>query len=217
VGSPVIAGALAEPVKQYPNVGWLQEGVLEYFLTRNPFFLPNMVGALLCLISIVFVKLFVTETLPAAKCRSAKYIPGDMWAAFRGAEISTNNDITHEETRPILPPISSGGRRDSYAGIEHEDDVVFPSHVMTLFLEHDIGDTIRDSEMHFDEQVAMLATATATPHNSISHSIAKRTSVAAYAHRVISISEVSPEQPATISSQWADKTTREHRLHTQEQ
>jgi MFS family permease len=208
--SPVIAGALAEPVKQYPNVGWLQKGVVGHFLTRNPFFLPNMVGALLCLISLVFVKLFVTETLPEAKCRSARYIPGDMWAAFRGVENSTSNDTTHEETRPILPPIPSGGRRDSYAGIEQEGDVVLPSHVMTLFLEHDIEDAIRDSKMHFDEQVAMLATATATPHSSIAHSIAKRTSVAAYAHRVSTISEVSPGQSATISSLWADKTTREH-------
>jgi MFS family permease len=149
--SPVIAGALAEPIKQYPNVGWLQEGVLGYFLTRNPFFLPNMVAALLCLIPIKFVKRFVTETLPAAKCRSPKYILEDMWVAVCGAETSTNNANTHEETRPILPPIPSCGRQDTYACIEHEDDVVFPSHVMTLLLEHDIEDAIRDSKMHFDE------------------------------------------------------------------
>jgi MFS family permease len=210
--SPVIAGGLAEPVKQYPNIGWLQEGVLGSFLTRNPFFLPNMVGALLCLISILFVKMFVTETLPVAKCRSAKYILGDLWAASCGAKTSTSSDSTHEETRPILPPIPSGGRRDSYAGILHEDDVVFPSHVMTLLLEHDIEDAIRDSKMHFGEQVAMLATATARPRNSIAHSIAKRTSVAAYAHRITTIREVTPEQPATISSLWSNKTTREHFL-----
>jgi hypothetical protein len=47
---------------------------------------------------------------------------------------------------------TSGTISDSYAGIEHEDDVVFPSHVMTLFLEHDIEDVIRDSKMRFDEQ-----------------------------------------------------------------
>ena len=81
---------------------------------------------------------------------------------------------------------------------------------MTLFLEHDIKGSIRDSKMQFDEQVAMLATALGTPPNSMVHSIDKRTSVAVYAHRVSTSSEVSPEQPATISSLWADKTTREH-------
>jgi hypothetical protein len=209
--SPVIAGALAEPVKQYPNASWLQEGLLNHFLTRNPFFLPNMVGALLCLVSILFVGLFVTETLPADKCRSAKHIPGDMWAAFRGVKSSTEPS-TEEEKKPILPPpIPSGGRRDSYAGIEHEDDVELPSNLLAL-LEDDIEDVIRDSKMYNDEQVAMLATATATPRTrtSIAHSIAQRTSVAAYTHRASAISEVNLEQPATISSLWADKTTREH-------
>jgi MFS family permease len=206
--SPVIAGALSEPVKQYPNVAWLQEGVVGNFLTRHPFFLPNLVGALLCLISILFVYLFATETLPASKCRCVTHIPGDMWAAFRGANNSTN-DSTHEEKRPILPHILSGSLRDSYAGIEHEDDVILPRHMISL-LEDDIEDAIRDSKMHFDEQVAMLATATATRRNSIAHSIAKRTSVAAYTHRVSAISSVSAEQPATISSLWADKTTQAH-------
>jgi MFS family permease len=193
--SPVIAGALAEPVKQYPNVGWLLEGFLRHFLTRYPFLLPNMVGALLCLISIVFVKLFVTETLPAAKCRSARYIPWDIWAAFRGVKKSTEVSA-YEECRPILPQIPSSCHRDSSTVVEHE--------------EHDIEDAIRDSKMLFDEQVTMLAKSTATPHNSKAHSITKRTSLAADAHRVSAISEVSPEQPATISSLWADKTTRDH-------
>jgi MFS family permease len=93
--SPAIAGALAEPIRQYPDVAWLQNGVLGSILSKHPFLLPNLLGAALCLIGMTAVSLFVKETLPAEKQRSVssslifsvdqtccKYLPGYRYQGF---------------------------------------------------------------------------------------------------------------------------------------
>lgn len=164
----------------------------------------------MCLVSLVVVHTFVTETLPPEKCRSPRYIPIDIWNRLRG----NNSNGTEEERARIVPNVlptivPANDRRDSYGLIEHEDDIELPSNIMAL-LEDDIEETIRISKLQNDEQVAMLATATSTPRNSIAHSIARRTSVAAYNHRVSTMLAADPDKPATIASLWADETTRNH-------
>jgi len=76
--SPAIAGALAEPVKQYPDAAWLQDGWVSDVLRRHPFLLPNLLGAACCLIGMAAVALFVRETLPSEKRRSPRHIASDM-------------------------------------------------------------------------------------------------------------------------------------------
>jgi MFS family permease len=68
--SPAISGALAEPIRQYPDAAWLQNGMVGHILSKHPFLLPNLLGAVLCLIAMATVALFVRETLPAEKRRS---------------------------------------------------------------------------------------------------------------------------------------------------
>lgn len=65
--SPGLSGALAEPVRQYPNAAWVQH--FEGLLTKFPFVLPNIVGAIFCLSSLIAVKLCVHETLLSKKRR----------------------------------------------------------------------------------------------------------------------------------------------------
>jgi MFS family permease len=62
---PAIGGSLAEVVKQYPTASWVVR--FEPFLSRFPFLLPNIVGAVFCITSLVMVKLFVNETLPGER------------------------------------------------------------------------------------------------------------------------------------------------------
>ena len=66
--SPALSGFLAEPLQQYPTLrqslcsekcSWLGQ-VLE----KYPFLLPNVLGALLCLLSLAVVVGWVPETLP---------------------------------------------------------------------------------------------------------------------------------------------------------
>ena len=81
--SPAISGALAEPVRQYPDTEWLQTGVLSNVLRKHPFLLPNLLASLFCLIGMVTVALFVRETLPKEQRRSGKYMLSDAAALCR--------------------------------------------------------------------------------------------------------------------------------------
>ena len=86
--SPALAGALAEPVRQYPDWTWWPKEedhhravfVVKSVLERFPFLLPNILGAVLCLVSALLFALFVDETL--ATPRSPKYIFSDMCRRF---------------------------------------------------------------------------------------------------------------------------------------
>jgi MFS family permease len=81
--SPAISGALADPIAQYPETKWLQEGMLGRILTRHPFLLPNLFGAILCGISSIFVSVFIHETLPKQLRRDTGRIPGDLCRRLR--------------------------------------------------------------------------------------------------------------------------------------
>ncbi|CAB9520494.1 Major Facilitator superfamily [Seminavis robusta] len=62
--SPAIGGVLADPVKQFPDAYILQQDpVVHEFLLQYKYFLPNLVGAILCLIGVPVVKFNLRETL----------------------------------------------------------------------------------------------------------------------------------------------------------
>jgi hypothetical protein len=61
--SPAIGGALADPVKQFPSSFILQSTFIHDLLLRYRYFLPNFIGAMLCLMGIPIVKLNLRETL----------------------------------------------------------------------------------------------------------------------------------------------------------
>ena len=72
---PAIGGSLAEVVKQYPTAAWVIR--FEPFLSRFPFLLPNIVGAIFCIASFIMVKLCVKETLPADRLHPPTEIVGE--------------------------------------------------------------------------------------------------------------------------------------------
>ena len=80
---PALGGFLAEPLQQYPNASWLQNGWWAPLLQRCPFLLPNLVVALICLSASLAVTLFLEETLPASKRRDTSFIGHDFtnWIA----------------------------------------------------------------------------------------------------------------------------------------
>jgi len=78
--SPAISGAIAEPLKQYPDAAWLQkEGLFKSVLERYPFLLPNLLGAIMCFISTILIATFVPETLPGNTKRNPRYMLTDMY------------------------------------------------------------------------------------------------------------------------------------------
>ncbi|GAX17178.1 hypothetical protein FisN_10Lh025 [Fistulifera solaris] len=75
--SPVVSGILAEPQKQYASVQWIRHGWLGWILKTYPFLLPNLLGAVLCLMAALLVYLFVVETLPTSRLRDPRLLLQD--------------------------------------------------------------------------------------------------------------------------------------------
>lgn len=61
--SPIVGGYLSDPLKQFPD-SYLSRSFPK-ILSNFPYLLPNVVGALLCLIGLVTTYFFVKETKPA--------------------------------------------------------------------------------------------------------------------------------------------------------
>jgi MFS family permease len=102
---PALGGFLAEPLQQYPNASWLQNGWCAPLLERCPFLLPNLVVALICLSSSLAVTLFLEETLPASKCRAPSLIGHDFtnWIASSWRRtIQTCRGGSTDEVRMLL-------------------------------------------------------------------------------------------------------------------
>jgi MFS family permease len=80
--SPAIGGFLAEPLEQYPSFAssqWIRDSWMYGLLLRCPFFLPNAVGALICLAGAVSVYCVLEETLPEqARHDPTKALP-EVW------------------------------------------------------------------------------------------------------------------------------------------
>ena len=65
--SPSIGGILSEPLSQHPDSKFFQR--FENILEPYPFFLPNLIAAVLAVLSLFFVIVSVEETLPEQKRR----------------------------------------------------------------------------------------------------------------------------------------------------
>ena len=84
---PAVGGLLSEPIKQFPRFFDCSEehelcsrlvAFWKPILHAYPFLLPNLVGAIIALVSLVMVLCFVDETLPDDKRRDWKLIPNDI-------------------------------------------------------------------------------------------------------------------------------------------
>ena len=125
--SPAIGGWLAEPIRQYPglfqkindnhndsdsDVDSNSTGVVVACLTRYPFVLPNLVGAVLCLGTALVVGCCIHETLPREQLRSIRCIPNDLVAYF-GFKLSDLVGCCRrrrtEEQALMMPPSDNHG------------------------------------------------------------------------------------------------------------
>lgn len=216
--APAISGVTAEPIQQYPDWEFLQQSKL---LAAFPFFLPNIIGALLCLISIVFVWFYVDETLPEEKIRDVKHLAIDTWSSVRHLHkkmlstiLEVDESIVEESTRMVSStPASYGGIANGTITESHDDDdddesdLEIPQHVLNA-VQDDIGDAIRASIMSQDESVMLLSTAS-NARSSIAHSITRRSTISSQQRRASQLSQASAP-PATVQSLWAQANTRYH-------
>lgn len=114
--SPALGGLLAEVVKQYPDNAFVQRHSV--VLSRWPFLLPNIVGALFCFLSILAVKLCVKETLPKRR----HYYPSmrSSMAWFR-TRVSHLSGIPEDERRSFTDSTSLTWYTWSFGTTDSED------------------------------------------------------------------------------------------------
>lgn len=105
---PSLSGYLAEPLKQYPDVLWLQQSSsCRKYLEKYPFLLPNLLAVLLCILSFVTVIFFVEETLPISERRSFTNIPKDVLRFMLRLKANgcgkETQEVQSEESLALLP------------------------------------------------------------------------------------------------------------------
>jgi hypothetical protein len=182
--SPALSGILAEPARQYPELGIVQS--FHGFLSTFPFLLPNLVSVLFCSAAFSAVWAFVPETLTSEKLRGARYIPLDTWSWFMAKFyllLPSKEGVLQEE----LKPMSSYGAMSR----QHSDATIGGATT------DDDGST-DNKDFVMDESVPMLATA--RPRDS------------KLSDGIIPASDNSPVKDATMLSLWSDRKTRNHLL-----
>jgi MFS family permease len=103
--SPALSGILAEPVKQYPGVEWLQrEGIWNAVLAKHPFLLPNLLAAIFCLIGVLVIRMFVPETLPFGQRRDPRLLLYDIgaWCQRSAGYAKVPLNVTRYQLVPTL-------------------------------------------------------------------------------------------------------------------
>lgn len=218
---PAISGVIAEPLKQYPDARWLRDesSWVHAILEKFPFFLPNLVGAVLGVIALVAVNLFVTETLPKQKVQPLHQIPSRLWCSIkRVLSVIPEEDLTSSE----FTPMTSSNKQNDYRATAHEDydsDEDNLQNLDALFaaMGKDMEGAIRESQAAYDESVLMLST-TSNARQSITEAVRRRSSVSTQQRRASRLSAGSSSfssqlsEPATMKSLWAQSSTRNHMI-----
>lgn len=217
------SGALAEPLKQYPDVHWLQNESRWYYriLEKFPFLLPNLVGTVFGLVALVAVNLFVTETLPKQSIRPLHHIPSYLWCSMkRLLSVNPEEDLISSESSAM----TSRGEQNVYGAMSYDDydDDSNEENLQKIeepfnAADNDVSGAIREAPSTCDESVLLLST---TPHSrpSVTATVQRRSSASTARHRAgrfgaasSSVNSQSPE-PATTASLWAQRSTRNHML-----
>lgn len=238
--APAIGGALSEPVRQYPGWIWLQQQEeLCAFLNHFPFVLPNAVGALLCLLSILCVRMFAIETLPQHKIRHVMNLPNDAVQSVRTLRAAMSafvrlNTVAEDEEMPAeqLERLRQSShslygdiridRSDSGASISEADEdeissLAEISAVLLSLVEDDLDEAVLDSFRCTNDLGGILLNETA--RRSISRGVSRRSSLIAQQRRLIrrrlssstfNSTSADGDDAATIASLWSYDNVRYH-------
>jgi hypothetical protein len=217
--SPVISGALSEPIRQYPHWFHDDESGLYRYVDSYPFFLPNLAGALLCLVCIALVHFFVVETLPEHQIRDAKHLLNDILSSLHHLIPSVSSSSGDERIHMKRGERGGRGAPVGYGAVCESETDEIPEELLAL-VQEDVGDAIRESMKSYDEEPTLFSDE--NRRRSLSDSISRRASVDVMlmtkqsSSQRLRVSEmnVGTEQPqqATIQSLWSQVNTRNHMI-----
>ncbi|GMH98525.1 hypothetical protein TrST_g13857, partial [Triparma strigata] len=65
--APLVSGWLSDPIEQFPDVEFVQGSVFTPMFRKYPFLLPNLFGALVTFLCVVWLYVSLEETLPSSQ------------------------------------------------------------------------------------------------------------------------------------------------------
>ena len=184
--SPALSGFLAEPVRQYPELGIVQS--FHGFLSSFPFLIPNLVSVLFCSAAFSAIWAFVPETLPIEKLRGARYIPLDAWSWLLDTLyliMPSKEGALQKELKPM----------SSYGTISRGDSNDTTDDDGSTYNKDSVRDVVQRNHR---ESVPMLATARPRDSKLLGDTIPA--------------SDNSTVKDATMASLWSHRKTRNHLL-----
>ena len=231
--SPAIAGFLSDPIKQYPELFHDTTSFWYVLLDECKFFLPNLVGFGLCLLSILSLGV-IKETLHVDKIRPSKYIVPDIMAWINEV-LCCKPHPTHEtnERTPLIQDSiqrrdelgayvttlakptdgSKKGNQEEKDEENSDDEYELPSQMpaaLMNFVQDDVDDAIRQSVVSGtgggaggEAEAGMLSLP--KTRRSIVNNIEKRTSIVAAERRRSSM--MSAMQKASREASIASKSS----------
>ena len=189
--SPALSGALAEPVRQYPNSELVRS--FHGILSAYPFLLPNLVGAFFCFATTFATFAFVQETLPEEKRRSPKRIPADIVAWWKDFFVNT---VLKRNKKPEEIPLTATTTAAQDVVSYHTNDEKSNEEAHHHNHERTTDEEMHDAAMVHTESCSFLSTA------------ADRVDLPTATQSM----EESSQEEATIASLWGKESTRSHLL-----
>lgn len=145
--APAIGGALSDPVKQHSDVfvKYLQDTPLIPFLTTYRYILPNIVGAVLCLIGYVITRVHLTETLSSLSNNNLPILDEENHKTVASLKVPYETDtlLVSEKKHPRMSLVGSSYLEESFAMLSLE--------AFDFEFEDDINDAIRTSYILSDD------------------------------------------------------------------
>jgi Major Facilitator Superfamily len=221
--SPGISGITAEPVKQYPDVAWLQNDQSQWYyvvLQKFPFLLPNLIGSVLGFLALIAVILCVTETLPKQHVKPLHEIPSRLWFSLKrvlSVIPEESSSFTDESTAflsttsdPSSSNLLADDKRKKYGStrsecgeedFENSDEMCLLQLDDSAFaeLDDDVEDAVSKAQASYDELSFMLST-TRNSRQSISSSVRMHSTVLSQRRRQSRLSAWKTSMRLSLSS-----------------
>jgi hypothetical protein len=132
--SPGISGLLSDPLKQYPHFNSYFGSRCtfgHYVLQQYPYLLPNVAGAIICLLSIATASVYLEETVPDDRRRPIS----DIWHDIRDYCIgsismrqSRKSDDHTTEGSEVNPLLQDSRASSSYGGVGSYEEPRTPAY-----------------------------------------------------------------------------------------
>lgn len=214
---PIVSGLVSEPLRQYTRFAGVMkdDATLRYLelIKKFPFFLPNLLGAAIGMISMVAVNLFVIETVPIQKRRHIKNFPSDIWSSIK-RNLSIIPEGENEESTPLLRRSIKQIQYKFCTKSPEETEQEREQQAIHYWINEDVKGAVDEAMANYEESALILFTSP-NPKQLITDAEIMFTPETSQRQRASLLSDersfLTPAPPpATVSTLWAQPKVRNH-------